>query len=117
MVRNRCAQIGITRTFMPRPFFGDIVSGMPVHMGLWQGDTNLFFDANGYALISDTARWYIGGLIKHSPALLAFAAPTPNSYRRLVPGFEAPINLAYAQPHRAANCRLPRYSTSPQPKL
>src|SRR5207245_3034834 len=83
---------------------------------LWQGDTNLFFDANGYALISDTARWYIGGLIKHSPALLACAAPTTISYRRLVPGFEAPINLSYSQRNRSAICRIPVYSKSPKAK-
>ncbi len=116
IVKNVCAQNGYTATFMPKPLFGDNGSGMHVHMSLWQGDTNLFFDANGYALISDTARWYIGGLIKHSPALLAFAAPTTNSYRRLVPGFEAPINLIYSQRNRSAICRIPVYSKSPKAK-
>ena len=116
IVKNVCHQHGYTATFMPKPMFGDNGSGMHVHMSLWQGDTNLFFDANGYALISDTARWYIGGLIKHSPALLAFAAPTTNSYRRLVPGFEAPINLIYSQRNRSAICRIPVYSKSPRAK-
>src|SRR3989475_2745939 len=95
---------------MPKPMFGDNGSGMHVHMSLWKDVKNLFFDASGYGLISDTARWYIGGLIKHSPALLAFAAPTTNSYRRLVPGFEAPINLIYSQRNRSAICRIPVYS-------
>jgi len=90
-------------------------SGMHVHMSLWNEGDNLFFDANGYALLSDEARWYIGGLIKHAPALLAFAAPTTNSYRRLVPGYEAPINLIYSQRNRSAICRIPMYSKSPRP--
>src|SRR5256886_9028542 len=96
--------------------FGDNGSGMHVHMSLWKGGKNLFFDANGYGLISDTARWYIGGLIKHAAALLAFAAPTTNSYRRLVPGYEAPINPIYSQRKRSAICRIPVYSQSPQAK-
>src|SRR5437870_2483511 len=95
---------------------GDNGSGMHVHMSLWKDGTNLFFDAKGYALLSDAARWYIGGLIKHAPALLAFAAPTTNSYRRLVPGYEAPINLIYSQRNRSAICRIPVYSKSPKAK-
>ena len=78
--------------------------------------TALFFDAKGYGLLSDLARWYVGGLIKHAPALLAFAAPTTNSYRRLVPGYEAPINLMYSQRNRSAICRIPVYSKSPKAK-
>jgi glutamine synthetase len=116
LIKNVCHQHGYTATFMPKPLFGDNGSGMHVHMSLWKEDQNLFFDAKGYALISDTARWYIGGLIKHSPALLAFAAPTTNSYRRLVPGYEAPINLIYSQRNRSACCRIPVYSTSPKAK-
>src|SRR5437867_2684840 len=116
LVKNVCAQHGYTATFMPKPLFGDNGSGMHVHMSLWQDGTNLFFDANGYALISEAARWYIGGLIKHAPALLAFAAPTTNSYRRLVPGFEAPINLIYSQRTRPAICRLPFHSKSAKAK-
>jgi glutamine synthetase len=116
IVKNVCAQHGYTATFMPKPMFGDNGSGMHVHMSLWNGDTNLFFDKNGYALISETARWYIGGLIKHAPALLGFAAPTTNSYRRLVPGYEAPINLIYSQRNRSAICRIPMYSKSPKAK-
>src|SRR6266542_4460677 len=102
IVKNVSAQNGYTATFMPKPMFGDNGSGMHVHMSLWNGTNNLFFDKNGYALISESARWYIGGLIKHAAALLAFAAPTTNSYRRLVPGYEAPI--------------IPMYSTSPKAK-
>src|SRR5256712_8249983 len=101
VVKNVCRRHGYTATFMPKPLFGDNGSGMHVHMSLWKDDKNLFFDAKGYALISDTARWYIGGLLKHSPALLAFAAPTTNNYRRPVPGYEAPLKLLYPprQPH------------------
>src|SRR3989441_8185017 len=79
IVKNVCAQNGYTATFMPKPLFGDNGSGMHVHMSLWQDDKNLFFDANGYALISDTARWYIGGVIKDFPAPVAFVAPPDNN--------------------------------------
>jgi glutamine synthetase len=116
IVKSVCHQHGYTATFMPKPMFGDNGSGMHVHMSLWNEDKNLFFDANGYALLSDAARWYIGGLIKHAPAILAFAAPTTNSYRRLVPGYEAPINLIYSQRNRSAICRIPMYSKSPKAK-
>jgi glutamine synthetase len=87
---------------------------MHTHQSLWNGDTALFYDPDGYALLSDTARWYIGGLLKHARAILAFAAPTTNSYRRLVPGYEAPINLVYSQRNRSACIRIPTYFTSPQ---
>jgi glutamine synthetase len=116
VVRNVCNEHGYTATFMPKPLFGDNGSGMHVHQSLWKGNENLFFDKNGYALLSETARFYIGGLIKHAPALLAFAAPTTNSYRRLVPGYEAPINLIYSQRNRSAVCRIPMYSNSPRAK-
>src|SRR5438046_87814 len=116
IVKNVCHQHGYTATFMPKPMFGDNGSGMHVHMSLWKDGTNLFFDPKGYALLSDSARWYIGGLIKHAAALLAFAAPTTNSYRRLVPGYEAPINLIYSQRNRSATCRIPVYSKSPKAK-
>src|SRR5205814_3916684 len=116
IVKNVCHQHGYTATFMPKPMFGDNGSGMHVQMSLWKDGTNLFFDPKGYALLSDAARWYIGGLIKHAPALLAFAAPTTNSYRRLVPGYEAPINLIYSQRNRSAICRIPVYSKSPKAK-
>jgi glutamine synthetase len=116
IVKNVCHNHGYTATFMPKPLFGDNGSGMHVHQSLWRGDTNLFYDAKGYGLISETARHYIGGLIAHAPALLAIAAPTTNSYRRLVPGYEAPINLIYSQRNRSAICRIPMYSPSPKAK-
>lgn len=116
IVKNVCHSLGLTATFMPKPLYGDNGSGMHVHQSLWKEDTNLFYDAKGYALISELARWYIGGLIAHAPSLLAFCAPTTNSYRRLVPGFEAPINLIYSQRNRSAICRIPMYSPSPKTK-
>src|SRR5213078_5145203 len=83
---------------------------------LWKNEENLFWDEVGYAGISDMARWYIGGLLAHAPALLAFSNPTTNSYRRLVPGYEAPINLVYSQRNRSACCRIPMYSPNPRAK-
>jgi glutamine synthetase len=116
IVKTTCYERGYTATFMPKPLFQDNGSGMHTHQSLWKNDTNIFYDPNGYAMLSDTARWYIGGLLKHAPALLAFAAPTTNSYRRLVPGYEAPINLVYSQRNRSACVRIPMYSTSPKTK-
>ncbi len=116
MVKSVAREYGLTATFMPKPIFGDNGSGMHCHQSLWKGGEPLFFDANGYAGLSDTARYYIGGLLAHAPALLAFAAPTTNSYRRLVPGFEAPVNLVYSQRNRSAACRIPMYSNSPKAK-
>ena len=116
VIRMIAKKHGMTATFMPKPLFGDNGSGMHVHQSLWKGDKNIFFDAKGYALLSQNAKYYIGGLLKHAPALLAFAAPTTNSYRRLVPGFEAPVNLAYSQRNRSAACRIPMYSSSPKAK-
>jgi glutamine synthetase len=116
IVKNVARKNGLTATFMPKPLFGDNGSGMHVHTSLWKDNTNVFYDESGYAGISDTAKYYIGGLLKHSSALLALAAPTTNSYRRLVPGFEAPVNLAYSQRNRSAICRIPVYSKSPKAK-
>jgi glutamine synthetase len=116
IIKNVARAHGKTATFMPKPLFGDNGSGMHCHQSLWKKDRNLFFDANGYGLISQAAKWYIGGLLKHSPALLALVAPTTNSYRRLVPGFEAPVNLIYSQRNRSAGVRIPVYSTSPTSK-
>lgn len=114
IVKNVCYQHGYSATFMPKPIFGDNGSGMHVHQSLWKDGANLFYDSDGYALLSDTARHYIGGLLAHTPALLAFAAPTTNSYRRLVPGFEAPVNLIYSQQNRSACIRIPMYNSSPK---
>jgi glutamine synthetase len=113
MVKNVCYRNGYTATFMPKPLFGDNGSGMHTHQSLWKEGVPLFYDKSGYALLSDMARWYIGGLLLHAPALLAFAAPTTNSYRRLVPGYEAPIKLAYSARNRSACVRIPTYSSAP----
>jgi glutamine synthetase len=114
IIKNVCYRNGYTATFMPKPLYGDNGSGMHVHQSLWKDGSNLFYDKDGYALLSDTARWYIGGLLKHVPAILAFAAPTTNSYRRLVPGYEAPINLVYSVRNRSACVRIPTYSDNPK---
>ncbi len=116
IVKNVARQHGLTATFMPKPLYADNGSGMHTHQSLWKGSENIFFDEAGYAQISDTAKYYIGGLLKHAPAVLALAAPTTNSYRRLVPGFEAPVNLAYSQRNRSAACRIPMYSAMPAAK-
>ncbi|HVM11567.1 MAG TPA: type I glutamate--ammonia ligase [Actinomycetota bacterium] len=115
-VKNTARQHGKTVTFMPKPIFQDNGSGMHSHQSLWNGDENLFWDEMGYAQISDACRWYIGGLLQHAPALLAFCAPTTNSYRRLVPGYEAPINLVYSQRNRSACVRIPVYYKTPAAK-
>ncbi|HID06530.1 MAG TPA: type I glutamate--ammonia ligase [Armatimonadetes bacterium] len=116
MVKMIARKHGLTATFMPKPIFGDNGSGMHTHQSLWRGDANLFFDERGYAQLSEIGRYYIGGLLKHAPALLAFCAPTTNSYRRLVPGYEAPVNLAYSQRNRSACVRIPVYSRDPRTK-
>ncbi len=115
IVRNVARKHGKTATFMPKPIFNDNGSGMHVHQSLWKGDTPLFA-GNSYAGLSDSALHYIGGILKHAPALLAFSNPTTNSYKRLVPGFEAPVNLAYSQRNRSAAVRIPMYSQSPKAK-
>ncbi len=107
IAKNVARRNGKTVTFMPKPLFGDNGSGMHVHSSLWKGETNVFYDASGYAGLSQAAKYYIGGLLKHAPALLALTSPTTNSFRRLVPGFEAPVNLAYSQRNRSAICRIP----------
>jgi glutamine synthetase len=116
IVKNVAHKAGKTVTFMPKPLFQDNGSGMHVHQSLWKDGKNLFFQAGTYADLSEMARHYIGGLLKHSAAVLAFAAPTTNSYRRLVPGYEAPINLVYSQRNRSACVRIPMYSKSEKAK-
>ena len=101
---------------MPKPIFGDNGSGMHVHLSLWQGETPLFAEVGGYAGLSEMARHFIGGLLTHAPAVLALAAPTTNSYRRLVPGYEAPVNLVFSQRNRSAAVRIPMYSENPKAK-
>jgi glutamine synthetase len=116
IVKNVARQHGMSATFMPKPLFDDNGSGMHVHSSLWNGGTNLFASEGHYAGLSEAGLFYIGGLLHHAPALLAFCAPTVNSYRRLVPGYEAPIKLAYSQRNRSACCRIPMYSPSPAAK-
>jgi glutamine synthetase len=116
IVKNLAREQMKAATFMPKPVFMDNGSGMHTHQSLWKDQQNLFYDEAGYAQISKDARYYIGGLLHHAPALLAFCAPTTNSYCRLVPGYEAPINLAYSQRNRSACIRIPLYSTSPKAK-
>ncbi|GLW73019.1 glutamine synthetase [Kitasatospora phosalacinea] len=107
IIKNVAWRAGKTATFMPKPIFGDNGSGMHVHQSLWTGGNPLFYDEQGYAGLSDTARYYIGGILKHAPSLLAFTNPSVNSYHRLVPGFEAPVNLVYSQRNRSAAIRIP----------
>jgi glutamine synthetase len=114
-VKNTAKRAGKTATFMPKPLYGDNGNGMHCHQSLWKGEPPLFA-GDRYAGISEMALHYIGGILKHAPALAAFAAPTTNSYKRLVPGFEAPVNLAYSQRNRSAAVRIPLYSQSPKAK-
>ena len=116
IVKNIAKKHNMVATFMPKPLFGDNGSGMHTHISLWKAGENLFFDPKGYGLISQTAKYCIGGLLKHAPALMAFCAPTTNSYKRLVPGYEAPVNLAYSQRNRSAAVRIPVYSENPKTK-
>jgi glutamine synthetase len=115
VVRNVAHQYGKTVTFMPKPIYGDAGSGMHCHQSLWK-DGKPLFAGDGYAGLSQMALWYIGGLLKHARALSAIIAPTTNSYKRLVPGYEAPVNLAYSRRNRSACCRIPMYSASPKSK-
>ncbi len=115
IVKNVAARNGKTVTFMPKPLFGDNGSGMHVHISLWR-DGEPLFAGSGYAGLSEMALHGIGGILKHAPSLLAFTNPTTNSYKRLVPGYEAPVNLAYSQRNRSACCRIPMYSPSPKAK-
>jgi glutamine synthetase len=107
IIKNVGWALGKTVTFMPKPLFGDNGSGMHCHQSLWKDGSPLFYDEVGYGGLSDTARYYIGGLLTHAPSLLAFTNPTTNSYHRLVPGYEAPVNLVYSQRNRSAACRIP----------
>jgi glutamine synthetase len=116
LVRNISKQHGKVATFMAKPIYGDNGTGMHTHQSLWKNGEPVFYDSNGYAGLSQLARWYIGGLLRHAHAILAFAAPTTNSYKRLVPHYEAPVNLAYSMRNRSASIRIPTYSMSAKAK-
>ena len=115
VIKNIASKYNKSATFMPKPIFGDNGSGMHVHSSLWKNG-NPLFAGDGYAGLSEMALHYMGGILKHAPALIAFCAPTTNSFKRLVPGFEAPVNLAYSQRNRSAALRIPMYSPSPKAK-
>ena len=115
IVKNVAKRHGKTATFMPKPLFGDNGTGMHVHQSIWKGGKPLFA-GNGYAGFSEMGLHYIGGILKHARAICAFTGPTTNSYKRLVPGFEAPVNLAYSSRNRSAAVRIPMYSESPKAK-
>ena len=116
VVKNTAFAAGKTATFMPKPLFGDNGSGMHTHQSLWKDGEPLLYDEKGYGGLSDLARWYVGGLLKHASSLLAFTNPTVNSYHRLVPGYEAPVNLVYSARNRSACIRIPIAGTSPKTK-
>lgn len=115
IIKNTARKYGKTATFMPKPLFGDNGTGMHTHISLWKEGSPLFA-GSGYAGLSETAMFFMGGLLKHAPALVALTNPTTNSYKRLVPGFEAPVNLAYSMRNRSAACRIPVYSNNPKSK-
>lgn len=116
VVKNTADAFGKSATFMPKPIYNDNGSGMHCHQSLWKDGKPLFYDEKGYAGLSDIARWYIGGLLEHSSAVLAFTNPTVNSYKRLVKGFEAPVNMVYSQGNRSAGIRIPITGTNPKAK-
>ena len=116
IIKNTARAHNMTATFMPKPLFEDNGSGMHCHQSLWKDGKNIFYDPQGYAGLSETALYYAGGLLKHLPSLCAIIAPTTNSYKRLVPGYEAPVNLAYSQRNRSACIRIPVYSQSERAK-
>jgi glutamine synthetase len=116
IVKNVARAAGKSATFLPKPIFEENGSGMHVHQSLWKGGETLMFDENGYALLSDLALSYVAGILEHGRALMAFCAPSANSYKRLVPGYEAPVNLVHSQRNRSAAVRIPMYLSSPKAK-
>ncbi len=113
ITRMTAVEMGMTATFMPKPLYGEAGSGMHFHQHLWRDGVNLFYDAQGYGSLSEIGRWYIGGLLQHGGAVMAFTNPSTNAYRRLVPGYEAPISAIYALGNRSAAVRIPRYANQP----
>jgi glutamine synthetase len=116
LVKNLAFQEGKTVTFMPKPLFGEAGNGMHVHMLLRKNGQPVFYDKDGYSALSQEALYFIGGILKHAPALLALTNPSTNSYKRLVPGYEAPVSICYATANRSAVIRIPAYAKSPQAK-
>ena len=116
IIKNVARENNLVATFMPKPLFQDNGSGMHVHQSLWKNGKNVFYDPQGYSLLSEDALYYIGGLLTHARSLCAIIAPTTNSYKRLVPGYEAPVNIAYSQRNRSACVRIPVYSKSEKAK-
>uniref|UniRef100_UPI00345CE4CB glutamine synthetase family protein n=1 Tax=Galactobacter sp. TaxID=2676125 RepID=UPI00345CE4CB len=116
IVKNTADEWGKSATFMPKPLFDDNGSGMHCHQSLWSEGEPLFYDEKGYANLSDTARWYIGGLLKHPSPVLAFTNPTENSYKRLEKGIKAPVNMVYSQGNRSAGIRIPITGSNPKAK-
>ncbi|MCY9588780.1 type I glutamate--ammonia ligase [Paenibacillus chitinolyticus] len=114
IIHNAARQYGKVATFMPKPLFGDNGSGMHVHQSIFDGDTPLFYDKNGYANLSEMALHYIGGILYHAPALLALTNPSTNSFKRLVPGYEAPVNLVFSKGNRSAAVRIPVAAVTPK---
>jgi glutamine synthetase len=113
VTRMTARGMGMTATFMPKPLFGEAGSGMHFHQQLWRGETNLFYDPAGYGCLSETARFYIGGLLAHGAAVMALTNPSTNSYRRLVPGYEAPVSALFSLGNRSAAIRIPKYANQP----
>ena len=116
LIKNCAARAGKTATFMPKPIYGEAGSGMHVHIWLWKDGEPLFYDPNGYSSLSDTALYFIGGLLKHAASLCAITNPSTNSFKRLVPGFEAPVTIGYATANRSSIIRIPAYAKTPAQK-
>lgn len=116
IIRNAAVREGKSATFMPKPIYGEAGNGMHVHIWLWKDGKPLFYDEKGYSCLSDTALWFIGGLLSHAASLCALTNPSTNSYKRLVPGFEAPVTVGYATANRSSIIRIPAYAKSPAQK-
>jgi glutamine synthetase len=116
ILKNLAIKEGMSVTFLPKPLVGEAGSGLHVHLQLFKEGKPLFYDANGYSQLSDTALYFMGGILKHAPALCAFTNPSTNSYKRLTPGYEAPVTIGYATSNRSAVVRIPAYAKAPEAK-